>query len=123
MRAGEAAGVEARFMSAGRAFDPGGVGMLRREEFRQHGAEDRKRGHAEQGGEMAGAGVVADETLGRGEGGEQDVGIAERIVEHDDFASAGAQLVGDEGEALGGPAADGVAGAGVDHDAAGDTRG
>ncbi len=97
--------------------------MLRREEFRQLGAEDRKRGHAEQGGEMARTGVVADETLGRGEGGEQHVEIAERIVEHNDLAAVGAQLVGDQGEALGGPAADGVAGAGVDHDAAGDARG
>ena len=97
--------------------------MLRREEFRQLGAEDRKRGHAEQGGEMARTGVVADETLGCGEGGEQDVEIAEGIVDHDDLAAGGAQLVRDEGEALGGPAADGMAGAGVDHDAAGDTRG
>lgn len=97
--------------------------MLRREELRQLRAEDRERGHTEQGGEVARTGVVADETLGRGKGGEQDVEIAERIVDHDDFAAACAQSVRDEGEALGGPAADGVAGAGVDHDAAGDARG
>lgn len=70
---GETTGVEAGLVRARRAVDPGGLRVLGREEFRELRAEDCEGGHAEERGEVAGAGVVADETVGRGEQVEQGV--------------------------------------------------
>lgn len=59
---GEAAVVKARFVGTGFAFDAGGLGMVGEEPLGALGAEDGEGGGAKGGGEMAGTGVVADES-------------------------------------------------------------
>lgn len=61
MGLGEAAVVKAGFMGTGFAFDVGGLGMVGKKPLGALGTEDGESGNAEGGGEMAGAGVVADE--------------------------------------------------------------
>lgn len=57
----ESAVVKAGFVGAGFAFDVGGLGMVGEEPLGALGAEDGEGGDAEGGGEMTGAGVIADE--------------------------------------------------------------
>lgn len=91
--------------------------MLRGEQFRKLRTEDREGGNAEERGEMARAGVVADEARGAGERVEQLAEIAQGIVEHDDFPAGRLQSRRDHGEPIGRPLAHGLTRAGVNHDA------
>ena len=113
----EAAGVVAGLVGAGRALDPGGLGMLRSEEFGELRAEDRERGYAEQRREMAGAGIVADEAIGVGERVEQAIHVAERIVQHGHRPAGGFEPAGDLLKTLNGPLTRGLAGTGVNYHA------
>ena len=58
---GEAAVVGARTVGTGGAFDVFGAGMEREEPFGHGGAEEGKGGQSKDGGEMTGAGTIADE--------------------------------------------------------------
>jgi len=119
MRLSEAARVEAGLVGARRAFDPRGPGVLRREKFRELRAEDRESRHAEERGEMAGAGVVADKTIGGRERGEEAIEVAQRVVEHHHVPTRGGEAGGDLGETFEGPQSHRVTGTGVEDDPAG----
>jgi len=65
---------------------------------------------------MAGARIVTDETVGRRERIKQVIEVGQGIVERNDFPAAGAEAVGELGEAAGGPAPDRLRRAGVQND-------
>jgi len=96
--------------------------MLRGEEFGELRAEDSEGRHAEERGEVARAGVVADETVGGGEFVEQTIEIAEGVIKNDDIPAGLAQLGGERVEAIARPFADRARGARVEHDAAARAR-
>lgn len=97
--------------------------MLRGEKLGELRAENGKRGHAEEGREVARSGVVANEAVGGGEFVQQTIEIAEGVVEQDDVPAVGAHLIGDELETVERPTAHRAGGTGVDHDAATRARG
>ncbi len=67
---------------------------------------------------MAGAGVVADKTVGAREQIEQGVETGEIGVEHGHTPAGGAELRGERGVIFPGPEAGGLSGASVDDDPA-----
>lgn len=118
MRLGEMARIETGFVGAGRSFDPGGLGMLRREKLGELWTENRERRHSEQRGQVARTGIVADEAGGARERGQELIDIAQRVIDPDHIPARGPQPGGDLGEAFDGPETHGMAGARVDYDAA-----
>lgn len=118
MGLGETARIETGLVGAGRALDPRGLRVLGCEQLRELRAKDRERRHAEKRGKMAGAGVVADESVRARKGVHELIEIVQRVVEHHNVPARGPQPRGDFGKAFDGPEAHGMAGAGMDDDAA-----
>lgn len=90
--------------------------MLRGEQLRQLWAEDRECWDAEERGQMSGAGVVADETVGRGERREQGVDVLRVVLEDRHRPARGAEFVREGGKAVARPTPHCVSCADVNHD-------
>ncbi len=114
----KAAGIEAGPMIAGGAFDPGGVGLLRRKISGRLRADNSKHGNAEACRNVPGAGIVADETIGGAKGVDEHVEIPVRFVDYAYAPILCAELLCEHRESFTGPAAHGLSCAGVDDDVA-----
>lgn len=90
--------------------------MGRREELGQLRAENREGRDAQQGCEMAGAGIVADESIGRRQQFQQAIKIGQRVVDLGHFPARLMESSREFGESLRRPTSHGLTGAGVDDD-------
>lgn len=122
VRHSEATIVVTGLVRAGRAVDPRGLRMLGGESLGQLRAEKREGGHAQQGGEMAGSGIVADEPVGSGQDFQQAIQVGERIVDQGDLPARATEVGGEGVEPFPRPLAHGLSGAGVDDQLTAGTR-
>lgn len=88
--------------------------MLRREQFRQLRAEEGEGRHPGQSGEMAGPRIVADKAVCGRKRIEQDVEVAQAVVEEGHTPTGVPQTRGQSFEPFPRPLADRVTGAGMD---------
>lgn len=112
--------VEARFVGTRRPFHPDGLRVLGSEYLREL-SENREGGDAQQRGEVAWTGVIANKPVGSGKCAHQIVQIGFVAGQHGHIPARVAESFGDFGKTFPWPGPHGASSADVNHDVATDS--